>query len=76
MKEVTMRSKEETQAYLSKAEQNAIQSMARGKWMLFGYWAAMAVHLRRVLKVSHTASRFREFKELAESMINVPKSQQ
>lgn len=55
--------------YLQDAEFNAIKNMARGKWLLFGYWAAQAVHLRRILGLTSTHSPFRQFKDLAERII-------
>ncbi len=65
-----MKSQEDVVAYLAEAEQNAIVSMAANKWERFGYWAAMSVHLRKVLGTGHTASPFREFARLAQRLLN------
>lgn len=64
-----MKSPEEIRAYLQAAENKAITSMAANKWERFGYWAAMVVHLRKILGESHTPSPFREFAELARQKI-------
>lgn len=62
-------SPEQLEMYLSQAEQNAIKSLAKNKWERFGYWAAQSVHLRKILGVSHTASPFRVFSELAKKQL-------
>ena len=62
-----MKSREQLEAYLTDTERKAIASLAANKWLMFGYWAAMGVHLRKVLGLSRTASPFREFADLARS---------
>ena len=57
--------------YLQDAEFNAIKSIARGKWSLFGYWAAQSVHLRRILGITSSASPFRPLKDLAVRMVEL-----
>ncbi|MCK4274617.1 MAG: hypothetical protein KAW90_06945 [Dehalococcoidales bacterium] len=36
--------------HIVEAEEKARESYARRKWMMFGYWKAIAVHLRKVKK--------------------------
>ena len=62
--------KTRVEEYLAEAENNAVVSMAANKWERFGYWAAMSVHLRRILGMSHTTSPFRDFAEMARKMLN------
>ncbi len=64
-----MKSKHEIEAYLAEAEYNAIVSMAANKWERFGYWASVAVHLRRILGLTTTPSPFRPFANLARQML-------
>ena len=64
-----MKSRKDVVEYLADCERKALTSLAANKWLMFGYWAAMAVHLRRVLKLSHTASPFRPLADLAEELI-------
>jgi hypothetical protein len=33
---------------IAEAEEKARVNYDRGKWMMFGYWKAIAVHLRKV----------------------------
>lgn len=66
-----MKSQQQIIEYLQRAELNAIKSMAANKWLMFGYWAAMAVHLRKVLKTSNTRSPFRDFAELARAKLSL-----
>ena len=60
-----MKSETEISEYLAEAENNAVVSLAANKWERFGYWAAMSVHLRKMLGLSRTPSPFRDFAELA-----------
>lgn len=55
----------EVEKYLLVAQERAIVSMSQNKWERFGYWAAMSVHLRKLLGLSNTASPFRDFAEMA-----------
>lgn len=55
----------QVEKYLQDAEFNAIKNMAKGKWSLFGYWAAQSVHLRRLLGITSKPSPFRPLKDLA-----------
>lgn len=41
----------ELEAELSLAEQKAWDALARYKFMMFGYWAAVWVHLNRIGKL-------------------------
>jgi len=59
----------EIQEYLAEAEQNALVSLAANKWERFGYWAAVSVHLRKILGLSHTPSPFRDFAILAQKKV-------
>ena len=34
--------------HIAEAEQKAQTSYARKKWMMFGYWKAISVHLRKI----------------------------
>ncbi len=34
--------------HIAEAEEKAQISYTRSKWMMFGYWKAIAVHLRKV----------------------------
>lgn len=36
--------------YIAEAEEKARVNYARRKWMMFGYWKAIAVHLHKVKK--------------------------
>lgn len=40
----------EIEAHLTEAEQKAWESLARYKFQMFGYWAAIWVHLNRIGK--------------------------
>ena len=66
-----MKTQSEIEDYLQKAERNAIEAMAKNKWERFGYWASQVTHLRRILGISHTASPFREFADIARQKLEV-----
>jgi len=34
--------------HVDEAEEKARVNYTRGKWMMFGYWKAIAVHLRKI----------------------------
>jgi hypothetical protein len=36
--------------HIAEAEKKAKNAYSRPKWMMFGYWKAIAVHLRKVKK--------------------------
>lgn len=40
--------KQDFEAQLREAESKAIDSLSRYKFMMFGYWAAVWVHLNRI----------------------------
>ena len=60
---------DEIEQYLDDAEHNALTSLAANKWERFGYWAAMSVHLRKILHLSRTPSPFRDFAKLAQDKL-------
>lgn len=53
------------EAELRKAEHEAWNALARGKYNMFGYWSANVVNLRRYLGRSGDPSPFRELVEVA-----------
>ena len=53
---------------LAQAEAKAWQSLARYKFMMFGYWAAIWVHLNRIGNFNHP-NPFLPLVELADSII-------
>ncbi len=52
------------------AYENAIDSMARYKFMQFGYWAAIWVHLNQIDK-EQESNPFKSYVELAKHQIEV-----
>lgn len=52
---------------LRTAERKAWDSLAHGKYQMFGYWAAIHVHLRAITGKSHEPSPFRELVAAARS---------
>lgn len=63
---------DQVEAYLADAESKAITAMAQNKWVMFGYWAAQSVHLRKLLKMTHKPSPFRAFADLARKLKTPP----
>ena len=64
-----MKSEMDIIRYLEDAELKAVKSLAQNKWSQFGYWAAQSVHLRKILGLSHTASPFKDFADLAREKV-------
>ena len=56
------------EAELYKAETKAWESLARYKFMMFGYWAAIWVHLNKIGNFNRP-NPFRPLVELADSII-------
>ena len=50
---------------LRRAEAEAWNSLAHGKYAMFGYWAAWAVKLRKLLGKSHEPSPFADLRAIA-----------
>lgn len=57
----------DVEAQLKEAEEKAIDSLSRYKFMQFGYWAAIWVHLKRISDRTHS-SPFSPFVKLAKEM--------
>ncbi len=51
---------------LDEAEQKAWESLSKYKFMMFGYWAAIWVHLNKIL-VGHRENPFRELVKMAKN---------
>lgn len=51
---------------LKRAEEQAWNALAHGKFAMFGYWAAWHVKLRKLTGHSHDPSPFAELKAIAE----------
>jgi len=43
-----MRAEEIIDRHIAEAEAKAANAYSRRKWMMFGYWKAIAVHLRKI----------------------------
>jgi hypothetical protein len=48
MKQCTLATKESLEQALNEAEKKAHNNLARYKFMMFGYWAAIWTHLNRI----------------------------
>ena len=51
---------------LRRAEAEAWNSLARGKYAMFGYWAAWVVKLRKLLGKNHEPSPFADLRAIAQ----------
>jgi len=52
---------------MDEAQTKAINSLARYKFMMFGYWAAVWVHLNRISKLNRP-NPFRELVKVAKAL--------
>lgn len=57
----------DVEAQLAEAEYKAIDSLARYKFMQFGYWAAIWIHLKHMSDRTH-ASPFKELVDCAKKL--------